>query len=332
MNRILITGACGSIGEALVDRLIQDNNVVCAFDNSEDGLFNLKNKFSNSKDQSKLKIFLGDVRDKKRLFQAISGVNEVYHCAALKHVELSEYNPFEALQTNINGTSNVIDAAIENKVSKLLITSSDKAVNPSSMMGATKLLAEKLAINSNNYTGSDDIKIGCVRFGNVWDTNGSVGRIFKNQLINNADLTITDPKMTRFFIYIEDAVSLCLHACDNLVGGEIFISDMGATSIAKIAEEFNSLNPKINIVETGSKAGEKLYEELFTEVESQRTYNFNDLYVILPDSLDIDSTRFAALDHKYNNGSPISTALRSDSKISRKINTKDLVKRIMDES
>ena len=170
MKRILVTGACGSIGKALVTRLLEDGNTVCAFDNNEDGLFHLSKECNLY--TSSLKIFIGDVRDIKRLQQAMDGVDEVYHCAALKHVELSEYNPFEALKTNVNGTNNVINAAIDEGVKKVLVTSSDKAVNPSSTMGTTKLLAEKLAISANNYSGSKDIRFGCVRFGNVWNTNG----------------------------------------------------------------------------------------------------------------------------------------------------------------
>ncbi|MBL6649573.1 MAG: SDR family NAD(P)-dependent oxidoreductase [Flavobacteriaceae bacterium] len=328
MKRILITGACGSIGSALVAKLLRESNIVCAFDNNEDKLFHLNKLFSNDKN---LKIFFGDIKDKERLFQALNGIDEVYHCAALKHVELSEYNPFESIKTNVIGTQNIIESSIKRGVKKILVTSSDKAVNPSGIMGASKLLSEKLTINSNSYTGSDKIKMGCVRFGNVWNTNGSIGPIFRDQILNSSNISLTDRKMTRFFISIENAVELCVNACSNLIGGETFVSNMGAISIGDIATEFLKYGKKSKIIVTGSKAGEKLYEELFTEVESKRTFSFRSMYVIIPDSLDHNSTRFKKLNEKYNNGNPISTALRSDSLNIKKIKINELVKEIMNE-
>lgn len=330
MKRILVTGGCGSIGTNLVERLLKEGNIVCVFDNFEDGLFNLKNRLS--KFSNNLRIFLGDVRDDQRLLQALSGVEEVYHCAALKHVELNEYNPFEALQTNVNGTNNVVSAAIKSKVQKILVTSSDKAVNPSSLMGTTKLLAEKLAISANNYTGNSDISVGCVRFGNVWNTNGSVGKIFKDQINSNSNLTVTDRNMSRFFISIDAAVDLCINSCRSLVGGEIFISDMGATTIGQIADEFCKFNQKVKVLETGAKPGEKLYEELFTDVESQRTYEFNNMYVVIPDSLERGNDKIEKLEKKYCNEKPVGVALRSDSKIAKKIDMTDMIRSIIDES
>ena len=332
MKRILVTGACGSIGKALVFRLLNDGNKVCAFDNNEDGLFHLSKEINLCKSGSKLKVFVGDIRDLSRLEQAMEGVEEVYHCAALKHVELSEYNPFEALKANVNGTNNIIEAAIKCNVKKVLVTSSDKAVNPSSTMGTTKLLAEKLTISANNFSGSNDIRFGCVRFGNVWNTNGSVGPIFKNQILSDNDITLTDASMTRFFVSKDDAVSLCIDSCNSLIGGEIFISDMGATSIGLIAEEFKTYNSKINILQTGSKAGEKLYEELFTDVESTRTFKYLNMYVILPDSLEKNSQKYIDLQKFYSNENPIGVALRSDSDIAEKVNVKDLVSGLMNES
>lgn len=330
MKRILVTGACGSIGKALVHALIDTGNKVCAFDNNEDGLFHL-NKEINSRYSHRLNIFIGDVRDSARLGQAMVGVDEVYHCAALKHVELSEYNPFEVLKTNVNGTINVLDAATSNKVKKVLVTSSDKAVNPSSTMGTTKLLAEKLTISANNYLGSEDIRFGCVRFGNVWNTNGSVGPIFKKQILNNQDLTVTDKNMSRFFVSKDQAIKLCIDACAALLGGEIFISDMGATSIGLIADEFTAYGTNTKILETGAKPGEKLYEELFTDVESVRTYKNSGMYVIIPESLDVESDRYKELHKCYVNGNPIGKALRSDSTFAEKINVKSIVSGVMNE-
>ena len=205
--RYLITGGCGSIGSALVVRLLNQGHTVCSLDNSESELFNqiqsLSKKFPNT-----YKPFLGDIRDYERLFRAFSSVEVVFHCAALKHVELSEYNPFEVLKTNVEGTHNVVEACLNNNVKKLIFASSDKAVNPSSTMGASKLLAERIIISSSSYAGSSGFKSACVRFGNVWDTAGSVGKIFKAQVKSGMPITLTSRKMTRFFITIEKALDL----------------------------------------------------------------------------------------------------------------------------
>ncbi len=332
MKRILVTGACGSIGRALVERLLNEGNIVCAYDNNEDGLFHLNKDLLLDNGSERLKIFVGDIRDKDRLAQSMNGVDQVFHCAALKHVELSEYNPFEALKTNVTGTNNVIEAAIEKNVHKVLVTSSDKAVNPSSTMGTTKLLAEKLTISANNYTGSSDIRFGCVRFGNVWNTNGSVGPIFKDQILSNSNISVTDKNMTRFFISKDEAVNLCIESCNLLNGGEIFISDMGAASIGDIAEEFLHYNSNIVIDEIGMKAGEKLYEELFTDVESARTYKCKDMYVILPECLHEDSDKLKELKKAYMKGNPIGIALKSDSEIAEKSDIKMMVTGLMDGS
>lgn len=331
MKRILVTGACGSVGEALVSRLLDNKNIVCAFDNSEDNLFSLNQRLKGEKRDKNLRIFIGDVRDEGRLTHALNGVDEVYHCAALKHVELSEYNPFEALNTNVLGTNNVINASIKNRVKKVLLTSSDKAVNPSSTMGATKLLAEKLLISANNFSGSSESRFGCLRFGNVWNTNGSVARIFQNQTISSQDITLTSKEMTRFFLTLENAVDLCINSCDSLIGGETFISDMGAASIGEIANEFIKYNKKIKVVETGLKPGEKLYEELFTDIESERTYRYKDMYVILPDSINHISDKYQELMDKYRSGQPIGQSLRSDSEFAESTAISDLVDPLMNE-
>ena len=332
MRRALVSGACGSIGSALVERLLNDGLVVCALDNNEDGLFQLKQTYSTTDFLPRLKIFLGDVRDMDRVTQAMDKVNDVYHCAALKHVELSEYNPFEAMKTNIQGTNNVIQSAIKAQVDKVIVTSSDKAVNPSGTMGVSKLFAEKLTISANNHSGSSGVRFGCVRFGNVWNTNGSVGRIFKDQILTGNDIGITDSQMTRFFISRAAAVDLCINACSQLIGGEIFVSDMGATSIGKIASEFLKFNKEAKVNEIGPKPGEKFYEELFTDVESFRTYISSGLYIVLPDCLEKDLKVYTQLRDQYISGDPVSQALRSNSPIAKKIDPAALVNEIMNET
>ena len=311
--RILVTGGCGSIGESLVSRFLFKGYDVCSFDNSEDSLFRQKRKFSSFSES--YKPFLGDIRDSERLNKAFKFVDKVYHCAALKHVAICEYNPFEALKTNVEGTNNVIEACVSNNVESLVFASSDKAVNPSSTMGSTKLLAEKLIISANNIAGASKFKSSCVRFGNVWGTNGSVGLIFNEQAKNNLEITLTDKAMTRYFITLEKSLDLCEFAMDNMKGGEVFVSSMGSTNIYDLAEAFisnHNSSSKIKII--GSQPGEKLYEELLTDVEILSTIKCYSYFVYVPDSL---SKHSKIMDHWKSHPSfsklPIEQiALRSD--------------------
>jgi len=286
-SRILVTGACGSIGSGLVERLLGDGHVICAFDQSEDGLFNLDQKFRSLYGDN-LKLFVGSVRDESRLSLAFEGVNVVFHCAALKHVYLSEYNPFEAMQTNIIGVNNVISAAIKASVDRVLFTSSDKAVNPSSTMGATKLLGERLIIAANHYTGNHKTRFASVRFGNVLNTNGSVLHIFKKQIDNNRPITITSTEMSRFFITMNQALDLCLYGVNRMIGGEIFIMNMGCCNIMSLVKALCG-NKSFEYVVIGQKSGEKQYEELVTETEVQRTVCEGNWYTIMPDTLEMMS-------------------------------------------
>ena len=290
VSRYLVTGGCGSIGSALVKRLSLKGNIVCSFDHNEDGLFKQMISFPEEM-KDNIRTFVGDVRDYERVEQALEGVDYVYHCAALKHVELSEYNPFEALKTNVEGTNNVITAAIKSLVKGVVVTSSDKAVNPTSTMGASKLLAERLVVASNNYVGSKITKLSCVRFGNVWNTAGSVGQIFKNQCLNNQDITLTSKDMTRFFITINSSLDLCEFAMNRMKGGEIFVGDMGTLLIKDLAKGFQKkYSSKNKIIITGIKPGEKNYEELYSDQESERTIKIDDYYVVLPDSTFLNNT------------------------------------------
>lgn len=307
--RILVTGACGSVGSALVRRLLDEGHTVCAFDQSEDGLFELDQELQDS--AGRLRLFLGNVRDEARVLRAMEGVKVVFHCAALKHVYLSEYNPFEAMQTNILGTNNVIQAALAAEVDRVVLTSSDKSVNPTSTMGATKLLGERLFIAANQFVGGHATRFACVRFGNVLNSNGSVLQIFRRQIESNQVLTITSKTMTRFFISLSQAVDLCLHASARMIGGEIFVMSMGSCDIVSLAKAISGAR-SFRFTEIGHKPGEKLYEELVTENEAPRTVIDGKTYVILPDAistLPVDlRNRYAAYD-----GLPRLTApLRSD--------------------
>ena len=308
--RILVTGACGSVGSALVKRLLDDGHTICAFDQSEDGLFKLDQEYS-AKYGGHLKLFVGNVRDEGRLRRAMEGVAIVYHCAALKHVYLSEYNPFEAMQTNIVGTNNVIQTAIAADVDRVVLTSSDKAVNPSSTMGATKLLGERLFIAANHYAGSHKTKFASVRFGNVLNSNGSVLQVFRSQLDSNLPLTITSVSMTRFFISMSQAVDLCLKASMRMVGGEIFVLSMGSCDIMSLAKAVSGSRP-FKYVEIGHKSGEKLYEELVTEIEAPRTVYEGNTYVVLPDTIDMMPDALRSQYATYDNLPRLTAPLRSD--------------------
>ena len=322
-DRVLITGACGSVGAELVRELLKIGCIVCAFDNSEDRLFKLDQELDKSF-KSQIRLFFGDIRDFDRLNMAFKGVNIVFHCAALKHVNLSEYNPFETIKTNLNGVNNVIKAALENNVNKVLFTSSDKAVNPTSTMGATKLIGERLFIAANNYSGKNQTRFSCVRFGNILNSNGSVLKIFKSQLKEGKDLSITSTEMSRFFITKEEAIKLCLLSCNRMVGGEIFVLYMGSANILELAKlAANSENPKVRVI--GMKAGEKLYEELLTDLEAKRTIKLVDYFLIIPEILDILPEKIKVSYKKFDSFPRLNKAIRSDDPNGIKLDFKKLI-------
>lgn len=199
-KNVLVTGGCGSIGSHLVTEILeQDPSVVRVLDNNEEGLFGLQQKLGA---EAPVRYLLGDVRDQDRLELAMEDIDVVFHAAALKHVTLNEYNPFETVQTNVQGTQNLIQAALEEEVESVVAISTDKASNPTSVMGATKLLSERLIIAANTYKGSRDTRFGCVRFGNVLGSSGSVVPIFIDQIREGGPVTVTDPDMTRFLSLI----------------------------------------------------------------------------------------------------------------------------------
>ncbi len=291
MKRYLITGAGGSVGGALTLAILKKGNIVCALDNSEDGLFKLKQKVTSLGFSDGLRCFLGDIKDYKRLLMALEGVNTVIHAAALKHVSLCENNCMEAVKTNIEGTQNVINACLQKDVSKVILTSSDKAVNPTSAMGSTKLVAEKLFASSNYLVGNKNTLFTTIRFGNVWASNGSVGLIFADNVQKKKDLELTSKKMTRFFITIQEAIELCFFAEENALGGEIFIRNMGCANIHSLAKEFMKYSNQGNIKITGKFEGEKYYEELNTDEEAKRMYSYDKYLVIFPQNLENFSTK-----------------------------------------
>jgi len=282
---ILVTGGAGSIGSEIVKKLLEyEPKVVRVFDNNETGLFELQQELQ----KENLRMFVGDIRDKERCKRAIEDVDIVFHSAALKHVPLCEYNPFEAVKTNIIGTQNIIDAAIDEEVEKFLTISTDKAVNPANVMGATKLLAERLTVSANFYKGKRKSVFSCVRFGNVLGSSGSVVPIFKEQIKAGGPVTLTNKNMTRFVMSISEAANLILKAAEMAQGGEVFILkmpsikiiDLAAVMIQELASK-NGYDPKnIELKIIGNRAGEKLYEELLTEDEAVMTHEKNEVLIM----------------------------------------------------
>jgi FlaA1/EpsC-like NDP-sugar epimerase len=254
---ILITGGVGSIGSEIVRSILVYNpEAVRVLDSNETGLFDLEQELQSEK----IRPFVGDVKDKERLRRAIEDVDIVFHAAALKHVPLCEYNPFEAAKTNVLGTQNLIDVAMDEEVGKLITISTDKAVNPVNVMGATKLLAERLTVSANFYKGERKTAFSCVRFGNVLDTRGSVIPLFRKQIQNGGPLTVTDLNMTRFMMSIPKAVELVLKASEMAEGGEIFIlkmlalriGDLAEAMIQELAPEYGYASNKIEIKNIGN--------------------------------------------------------------------------------
>ena len=287
-NRILITGGTGSIGSEIVRKVLQYSpEVVRVFSNDEDGLFNLEQELQS---YDNVRFLVGDVRDKGRLVTAVESIDFIFHAAALKHVSLCEYNPFEAVKTNVLGTQNIIEAAREQEVEKLITISTDKAVSPTNVMGATKLLAERLTISASHYIGWRKTAFSCVRFGNVLDSRGSVVPLLREQIRKGGPITITDPNMTRFIISIPKAVELVLRAAEIAQGSEIFILKMPAVRVGDLAEvmicelapEYGYDPETLEVRVIGKKEGEKNHEELLTGDEASIASETEDMFIISP--------------------------------------------------
>jgi len=309
-KRILVTGGCGSIGSQLVIQILQhDPQIVRVLDTDETGLFSLERELDEFSGQ--LRFLLGDVRDRDRLKMAIEDIDVVFHAAALKHVELNEYNPFEAVRTNVLGTQNLIRMAIEEEVEYLVATSTDKASNPTSVMGATKLLSERLVIAANTYKGQRETRFSCVRFGNVLGSSGSVVPIFFDQLRNGGPLTVTDPNMTRFIMPIDEAVNLVLNAQREMSGGEVFVLKMDTFKLETLvevvrqeyADAFNYEPDEISIEMVGRRPGERTHEKLISRDELAYTDERDDMFVLYPqidiDQIETEAPKDNSIDTEY---------------------------------
>ena len=288
-KRVLVTGACGTVGSQIVHQLLTDHEVgeLVGLDNNESALFFLEQKFSR---YFNAHFYLADIRDPEKLAAKFKGVDIVFHTAAFKHVVLCERSPFEAVQTNIIGVRNVINASQKCNVQRVVFTSSDKAVNPTNVMGTSKLMGERLMTAANSNTNRKGPIFVSTRFGNVLGSHGSVIPIFKDQIRRGGPVTLTDPAMTRFIMSIDEATRLVVDSSIISNGGEVFVTKMPAIRIKDLAEVMiDELAPRygyrpedIEIKMIGYKAGEKLYEELMSHEETRRALELDLYYVILP--------------------------------------------------
>ncbi len=287
-KRILVTGGTGSIGSTLVKKLLKHHpKQIRIFSRDEHKQFVLAQKLKNPE---VLRWQIGDIRDQARVHKAMNEIDIVFHTAALKHVPACEYNPFEAVQTNVIGTENIINSALQNNVERLISISTDKAVAPLNVMGATKLLAEKLVTSTIYHRGNRPLISSVVRFGNVIGSRGSVLPIFKSQYDSNQPITVTHENMTRFFLSIHEATNLVLKAATSMQGAEIFVLKMPAIRIADLAKALVEILNKTHkkdksqkqIIFTEPRPGEKLDEIMMTEEEAQLAVENDDMFILRP--------------------------------------------------
>lgn len=286
-KNILVIGGTGTIGNGLIKELSkQEPSVIRILSRDEYKQFIMENEIE---DKSKLRFLIGDVRDYDRVDRAMDEIDVVFNLAAMKHVPACEYNPSEAIKTNVIGMENVIKAAMNNNVETVVFTSSDKAINPTNSYGATKLLAEKLVQAANYSKGKAKTKFVAVRFGNVMGSRGSVIPLFKKQIENFRKITVTDPEMTRFMMTLSQSVKLIMTAGEKSLGGEVFILKMPIIKLQHLAEvvveeiskKTNILLENIDIKTIGFRAGERKFEELMTKEESEFAYDLGDMYAVL---------------------------------------------------
>jgi UDP-N-acetylglucosamine 4,6-dehydratase/5-epimerase len=276
---ILVTGGTGSFGRKFAEILLKGSHPkrLVIFSRGELKQHEMRQIFPDT-GKSPIRYFIGDVRDKDRLYRAFHDVDIVIHAAALKQVPACEYNPFEAIQTNIIGGKNVIDAAIDRGVDKVMAISTDKAVNPINLYGATKLCAEKMFVQANAYSGAGGTRFSVCRYGNVVGSRGSVIPLFIKQR-ECGTITITDPRMTRFLITLNHGVNFVMRCTELMEGGEIFVPKIPSAKIMDLAEAFA---PGCNVENIGIRAGEKLHEVLVSEDEARHAFELEDKFVITP--------------------------------------------------
>lgn len=319
---ILITGGTGSFGNYFVNFLLKNAKPkkIIIYSRDEFKQFNMKNAI-HSKYHEKLRFFIGDVRDLSRLEFATNEVDLLIHSAAMKQVEASEYNPIECIKTNITGTENVIKACITNKISKAILVSTDKAVNPINLYGSSKLASEKIFLNANNLTGKNDIKFSVVRYGNVAGSRGSVIPFFLELIKNGKNqFPITDLKMTRFWISLNEAAKFVKMSIENMNGGEVFVPKLSSFYVKDLPKVLHQ-KPKIKII--GKKTGEKLSEVMISKEESENTIEYGNYYKIL-----MNKNLLLKGKNKRSNTAKIKIFEYDSESNTKKLNLNDLKKKI----
>lgn len=300
-NSILVTGGTGSFGKKFIKTVLDTHpeiTRIVIYSRDEFKQFNMQNMPEFKAHKDKLRFFIGDVRDKERLYRALEGIDFVVHAAALKQVPACEYNPFEAVKTNIMGAANVIDACIDKGVKKVVALSTDKACAPVNLYGATKLCSDKLFIQGNAYSGPNGTKFSVVRYGNVAGSRGSVIPFFQDLVASGAkELPITDMKMTRFWLKLEQAVEMVLEALENMHGGELFVKKIPSMKITDLAK---AVAPKLKTVEVGIRPGEKIHECMITKEDARNTVEKEGYYIILPEIYRKDIKQY------YTDATPVS--------------------------
>jgi UDP-N-acetylglucosamine 4,6-dehydratase len=319
-STVLVTGGTGSFGQRFVEMLLPlGPKKLIILSRDELKQHEMRQRFPDTGPTSAIRYFIGDVRDLDRLRRAFHGVDLVIHAAALKQVPACEYNPIEAVQTNINGARNIIDAAIDAGVQRVVALSTDKAVSPVNLYGATKLVAEKLFVQGNSYAGIGGTRFSCVRYGNVVGSRGSVIPLFKAQK-QNGYITVTDERMTRFWITLEQGVRFVMRCAEQMHGGEVFVPKIPSMRIVDLAR---TLAPGCEVRFTGIRPGEKLHELLVSDDEARNALEFGDMYVIKP----IFPWFFA---EGWQDGRPLADGFRYSSETNSEWVTPEQLRRMMD--
>ena len=306
---ILVTGGTGSFGKKFI-KTILDNHPeikrIVIFSRDEYKQFVMQNMPEFKEHKDKLRFFIGDVRDKERLYRAFEGIDMVVHAAALKQVPACEYNPFEAIKTNVMGAQNIIDACIDKGVKKVVALSTDKACAPVNLYGATKLCSDKLFIQGNAYSGPNGTKFSVVRYGNVAGSRGSVIPFFKELIEKGAtELPITDMNMTRFWLKLEQAVEMVIEALTNMHGGELYVKKIPSMKMPELAQ---AIAPNAKLVEVGIRPGEKLHEQMIAPADARNTIDIGEYFIILPEIERKDISQFykdakrVPVNFEYNSG------------------------------